>query len=78
MAKQFDETDFKKVQMIRFLDDWAYQANIRQQIETPCDIRSQMKPYEEKISQVFDLPIKNEYFYPWDRLFEVEVRDELF
>ena len=77
MAKQFDETAFKKVQMIRFLDDWAYQANIRQQIETPCDIRSQMKPYEEKISQVFDLPIKNEYFYPWDRLFEVEVRDEL-
>ena len=78
MAKQFDETAFKKVQMIRFLDDWAYQANIRQQIETPCDIRSQMKPYEEKISQVFDLPIKNEYFYTWDRLFEVEVRDELF
>ena len=75
-AKNYDDTAFKKVQMVRFLDDWAYQANIRQEIEKPCDIREYMKPYEEKVSKILDLPIKNEYFYPWNRLFEVEVTDE--
>lgn len=29
-AKNFNETAFKNLQMIRFLDDWAYQANVRQ------------------------------------------------
>lgn len=77
-AKDYDEKAFKKVQMVRFLDDWAYQANIRQEINEPCNIMDKMKPYEEKVSEILDLPIKNEYFYPWERLFEVEVSDELF
>ena len=77
-AVNYNETAFKKLQMIRFLDDWAYQANVRQEITKPCDIREKMKPYENKISKILDLPIKNEYFYPWDRLFEIEVQDELF
>ena len=64
--------------MIRFLDDWAYQANIRQEITEPCNIQPMMKPYEEKISELLDLKIRNEYFFPWNRLFEVEVSDELF
>jgi len=29
-TKDFNEEAFKKLQMIRFLDDWAYQANLRQ------------------------------------------------
>ncbi len=74
----FNETAFKKVQMIRLLDDWAYQANIRQTINEPCNIQPVMKPYEEKVSELLDLPIRNEYFYPWNRLFEIEVTDELF
>lgn len=73
----YDDNSFKKVQMVRFLDDWAYQANIRQQINEPCNIIQMMKPYEEKISEILDLPIKNEYFFPWNRLFEIEVTDEL-
>ena len=77
-ASDYDDTAFKKVQMVRFLDDWAYQANVRQQIEKPCDIRNMMKPYEEKISKILDLKIKNEYFFPWDRIFETEVSDELY
>ena len=76
-AKKYNELAFKKVQMVRFLDDWAYQANIRQEIDKPCDIREKMKPFEEQVSKLLDLPIKNEYFYPWNRLFEVEVSDEL-
>jgi len=77
-AANFNETAFKKVQMTRFLDDWAYQANIRQQIDKPCNIKDKMKPYEETVSKMLDLQIRNEYFFPWDRLFEVEVSDELF
>lgn len=77
-AQNYDETAFKKVQMVRFLDDWAYQANIRQQIKEPCNIRSLMKEYEQRVSKLLDLPIRNEYFYTWDRLFEIEVSDELF
>lgn len=73
----YDDKSFKKVQMTRFLDDWAYQANIRQEIKELCNIQPMMKPYEDKISEVFDLPVKNEYFFPWSRLFEVEVSDEL-
>lgn len=78
LAKQYNEMAFKKVQMVRFMDDWAYQANVRQQIEKPCNILPLMKPYEEKISKLLNLPIRNEYFFPWERIFEVEVCDELF
>ncbi len=74
----YNEKAFKKVQMTRFLDDWAYQANIRQEITEPCNIQLMMKPYEEQISEILGLQIRNEYFYPWDRLFEIEVSDELF
>ncbi len=77
-AKDYDDKAFKKVQMIRFLDDWAYQANIRQTITEPCNIQPIMKEYEQQIAQLLDIPIKNEYFFPWNRLFEIEVSDELF
>ena len=30
----------------------------------------------EKVSEILKLEIKNEYFFPWNRLFEVEVEDE--
>lgn len=75
-AQKYNDTAFKKVQMIRFLDDWAYQANVRQQIEGPCDIAPLMKPFEQKVSEILDLPIRNEYSFPWNRRFEVEITDE--
>lgn len=76
-AKEYDDKAFKKVQMIRFLDDWGYQANIRQQLKHPSDIIQAMKPFEEKIEKTLNIKIKNNYTYPWNRLFEVEVEDEL-
>jgi hypothetical protein len=76
LAKKYNDLRFRKVQMIRFLDDWAYQANVRQQIEKPSNINPLMQPFEEKISQILGIKIKNEYSFPWDRLFEVEVLDE--
>ena len=76
LAQQYNDKAFKKVQMIRFLDDWAYQANVRQQIKEPCNINPLMKPFEQKISEILDLQIRNQYSFPWNRKFEVEVIDE--
>lgn len=74
-AKKYNNNAFKKVQMIRFLDDWAYQANVRQQLTQPVDIKSCMKPYEEQISKILNIQINNDYIYPWNRLFEIEVQN---
>ena len=34
-AKNYNDAAFKKLQTVRFLDDWAYQANVRQQLSLP-------------------------------------------
>lgn len=69
---------FLKLQLVRFLDDWAYQANIRQQLASPDEkqVKELMKPFEQRIFEV--LKIKPDeynitYKFPWNRLFEVEV-----
>ena len=76
-AEQYNEEAFKKLQTIRFLDDWAYQANVRGQIEEPCDISELIKPFEDKlevISPSQPSPSKGRsYSFPWDRKFEVEI-----
>jgi len=72
-AKKYNENAFKNLQIIRLLDDWAYQANVRGQIKKPCDIKEIMQPYEKQLETVFDYKIQTEYSYPWDRKFEVEV-----
>lgn len=70
---KYNEAAFKRLQMIRFLDDWAYQANVRGMIENPCDIQDLMKPYEIKLAEIFGQIPPIEYFYPWNRKFEVEI-----
>lgn len=72
---EYDEKAFKRLQMIRFLDDWAYQANIRSQIKQPCDISDLMKPYEDILKDVlgYETDLNFSYSYPWDRKFEIEV-----
>lgn len=72
-AKEYNEEAFKKLQTIRLLDDWAYQANIRQTLSAPCDISAPMKPFEEKVAQLVGKSYRVEYSFPWNRLFEVEV-----
>ena len=73
-AGQYNEDAFKRLQMIRFLDDWAYQANVRVNGKTP-DIADLMRPYEEKLSKAlgYELTSSITYSYPWKRSFEVEV-----
>ena len=73
-AKIYNDRAFKKLQMIRYLDDWAYQANVRGQINEPCDIRRLMQPYEEKICEKLKyLEYNIDYVFPWKRKFEIEV-----
>lgn len=72
-ALKYNDLAFKKLQAVRLLDDWAYQANVRSQITEPCDISKLMKPYEEKIGLKLGIPVRAKYSYPWNRKFEVEI-----
>lgn len=74
-AKKHDSTAFKKLQAVRLLDDWAYQANNRQKLTSPDkeEICTLMKPYEERIAEILNIPFCAKYSFPWNRLFEVEV-----
>ena len=75
LAKNYNKDAFKKLQAVRFLDDWAYQANVRQTFKVPDinALRSGMKNYEEIIAKVLDTEVDVKYTYPWNRLFEVEI-----
>ena len=77
-AKEYNSNAFKKLQAIRFLDDWAYQANVRNKIEYSQNIKELMHPFEERIldklySYNDKLNLEINYFYPWNRKFEIEV-----
>jgi len=74
-AKKYNPDAFKKLQAVRFLDDWAYQANVRQTLESP-DIKALsagMVNYEKIVELALDTKISAKYSFPWNRLFEVEV-----
>ena len=79
MAKSYSETAFKRLQTVRLLDDWAYQANVRKKLKEEIKsldlnyLNMEMKPYVEKVKKL--LNIKNEivFSYPWNRFFEIEV-----
>lgn len=86
-AKDYDEISFKKLQTVRFLDDWAYQANVRQALKGKSlpngnyknirpDVRKLKKlmhPFEERLSKILRFDAKIKYKFPWKRFFEVEV-----
>ncbi len=74
-AKKYNDKAFKKLQMIRFLDDWAYQANVRALIENPMDIKNLIQKYEQKLSKIFDYKSDFKYSFPWGRKFEVEISE---
>lgn len=74
-AKKYNPDAFKKLQAVRFLDDWAYQANVRQTLESPDieAVNAGMVNYEKIVELILGTKISAKYSYPWDRLFEVEV-----
>lgn len=79
LAKEYNEEAFRKLQMVRFLDDWAYQANVRQALKKSSarpDLRKLGKlisPFENKLRKIFRLNSQIKYKFPWKRYFEVEV-----
>lgn len=72
-AKKYNDDAFKKLEAIRFLDDWGYQANVRSMIDGPTDITKLMKPYEERIAKIFGEYTNINYTFTWARKFEVEI-----
>lgn len=74
-AKNFDRSAFQKLQAVRFLDDWAYQANVRQNLKSPDvdKITAEMRHYENVVFDKLKSKYKIDYKFPWNRLFEVEI-----
>lgn len=87
-AQNYNENAFKMLQMIRFLDDWAYQANVRQALkgkpangnmkwkEPRPDVRKLtklMQAFEKKLSRLFRIKTNTKYKFPWKRFFEIGI-----
>lgn len=79
-AKQPNRAAFKFLQLIRFLDDWAYQANIRPKIRNNPEnlsnniLESEMKKYEQFLFEKFEINnLKTKYNFPWNRFFEIGI-----
>ena len=75
ISEKYNDYAFKKLQAVRLLDDWAYQANVRQMLTKPDvdELAEKMKPFEKRVSEFLGIEIKAKYSFPWKRLFEVEV-----
>ena len=73
LAKKYDNKVFLRLQAVRFLDDWAYQANVRQNKPDQNKLKEQMKPYEDKVFKMLNYKADLSYSYPWNRFFEVEI-----
>lgn len=74
-AKKYNQEAFKKVQFTRFLDDWAYQANVRQKLKAP-DVKlleKEIKPFELFLKSAIIDSVNVKYKFTWKRLFEVEI-----
>lgn len=75
----YNADKFNKLQMIRFLDDWAYQANVRQYLKRlfikPNVDRAKtfMFPFEKKLRATFKQDSKIKYYFPWKRFFEIGI-----
>lgn len=75
LAKEFNKEKFENLQITRFLDDWAYQANVRQILKFPdvLELNKKMRDYEKIVLGKLNARRNIKYIYPWNRLFEVEI-----
>ena len=79
-AKKPNREAFDMLQLTRFLDDWAYQANVRREIRDNAEnlkngiVKQKMQKFEERLVKAFALKnIDIEYKFPWNRFFETEI-----
>lgn len=79
-AKEYNDEAFKNLQLVRFLDDLAYQANVRQALKKLYkrpDVRKLKKlmtPFEKKLGEILRVNPQINYNFPWKRYFEVEIQ----
>ena len=73
LAQKYNQDAFDKLQTTRLLDDWAYQANIRQTKPNLQQLKSEMQKYENKVAKLINKEYNINYKFPWNRLFEVEI-----
>lgn len=81
-TNSFELENFKKILLIRFCDDWAYQTIVRQIIRATIDFADKTTLIEELTPFVINLAKKIDYKFnlldlklefPWNRTFEVEL-----
>lgn len=78
-SEDYNEKAFNRLQTVRFLDDWAYQANLRKIFKTENikdgeEIKKRFIPFEERVKKVFGTEELNVgYSFPWNRYFEIEI-----
>lgn len=79
----YNESAFKKLQFIRFLDDWGYQAISRKFIrESAPNFNQALKEKEDELNKNAKIiseflnctPQKIEYSLPWERSFEIRIK----
>ncbi|MBQ8167906.1 DUF4127 family protein [bacterium] len=73
LAQAYNDLAFKKLQVVRLLDDWAYQANVRQNKPDLIGLNSEMKNFENRVFNLLSEKFNLSYKFPWNRLFEVEI-----
>lgn len=72
----FNSDSFKKLIAIRLLDDWAYQANLRQELRNDpnFNLKKGFKEYVKQTENFLDISLNDISFnLPWNRKFEVEI-----
>lgn len=74
-AQKYNHKAFLKLQMTRLLDDWAYQANCRQNLSSPDPkaLNEMILPYKKQAENFLQSDFETSYKFPWNRLFEVEI-----
>ncbi|MBR1616664.1 DUF4127 family protein [bacterium] len=78
----YNHSAFLKIQFIRFLDDWAYQAKIRKNIKNSLDFKQalienipKLNILAKDISKFLNFyPKEITYSLPWERSFEIRIR----
>lgn len=73
LANKYNHEAFLKLQTTRLLDDWAYQANVRQDRPNLDELNYKMKSFEKKVAHLIKKEYNISYKFPWNRLFEVEI-----
>ncbi len=79
-AKIPNKHAFCMLQLTRFLDDWAYQANVRGHIRNNPEnlsqtvLKAKMDHYEKFLLKKFGVTdYQINYSFPWKRFFEIEI-----